>query len=128
MSKLDYDCAFAQYKTLQSVWQHMRQLELGQPEYRIVAQSPFYLYPNGLLYKDEVVDACLMRHWRITTEFRLATEMEEIAYGTLHGKIPEEVLLHFNLRSRTFFPWLTLIGKAADRATLKDLKRAHRLN
>lgn len=126
--RIDYDRAFAPWKVLRSVERHTALLKLEHPDYRIAAASPFLVYPNGNLYTEEVVEPSLVAYWRITDQFLLESEVETLAWGALEHRINPDVLSAIDTRCRAFFPWLTLIKKAADRKVLKHLKQNHLLN
>lgn len=126
--RIDYDRAFAGWKILRSVQRHVDILKLEHPDYRIAATSPFLIYPSGGLYCEPVSNACLMAYWRITDQFLLESEIDGLATRALRGAIDQEILRLLDGRCKTFYPWLTEIGKAADRTILKHLKRNHLLN
>jgi len=81
--------ALSGIRELRDLYDTYKSIELGMPEYRLVADSPFVMYVNGYLYEGPIENLRFMLPAYIGRERPLADEFESIASRILLNRFEE---------------------------------------
>ncbi len=128
MHAVDYDRVFGPYKCLHSVYCQTRSLRRMHPDYRIIAEKPFYLYTDQRFSLLKKISPSICLHWLIADESLLEDELEMIARRARRNEWPEESLLHFNRRSEYILGWFVDITAVLEEHVAGEMREAHKLH
>jgi hypothetical protein len=121
MSKPDYATAFAYCPNLLALEERLAQAEVEQYGYVLAADSPIFIYPNGLVYKYVFVDLAFVGLEVMSADkSTLRAELDRIASLILIGFYNEQELRLFDLRASKLLPDFDDACGMVDQRSLQD--------